>query len=637
VDTTIETKSAPVQHDEDVPIPERRLRMRGLPWTVLAWVVVAALASLYVATAGSYDVFVVTTIVIFAIAAVGQQWIIGGAGQVSLGGGAIMAIGAYATGWVQQQNALNAFPIPLIAGMIAGAVVGLVVGLPSVRLRGFYLVLATLALSFIVAFFGARYQVNHAAGLLVDPFTVFGKSSSDTHPLVAVGAVLLLLICLFIRQLYRNAPGSVWMVVRESETSALTMGISPIAWKLSAFVGSSAVTALAGGLYAYLLNSVNIEDFSLTLGVNLVLMVYIGGVDSLTGAVIGATLVQLLPIGLQNLSQHLSSGGAGGWLASNTSLVQSLIFGVFLVAVLLSDATGIVGVAQATGKRAVRMLKGTKTRSPKDGVESLGLEADATAAAQALPADLPSAVPADTSIASDERGLVVSDLRVVYRTGAVGISSVSFAVPSDRIVAIVGRNAAGKTSTVRAISGFPRDERVKVTGSVLFGGREICGLPPSKISKLGLAVVSERDKVFPTLSVLENLRAVGLTARDASTTVARVPELAHLRDRAAGLLSGGQRQLLALTVAVARRPKAILVDELSLGLAPIAITALMAEIKRIHDEDGTTVMLVDQALGALQATAEHVYVLENGLIVGEGSAEVLKSGRIHALVMGTDA
>lgn len=621
------------------PAPARRRRPSRADLTkAAALVLVVLLAVLYVKGASDYDVYVATTIVIFAIAAVGQQWLIGGAGQVSLGGGAIMAIGAYSTGWASQQSGLSAFPLPLIVGAIAGAVVGLVVGLPSVRLRGFYLVLATLALNFIVAFFGARYQVHHPAGLLAEPFTLFGKDSSDEFTMIAVAGVVLLLVCAFVRQLFRNAPGSIWMVVRESETSALTMGISPNAWKLRAFVGSSAITAVAGGLYAYLLTSVSIEDFSLTLSVNLVLMVYLGGVDSLVGAVIGAAIVQLLPIGLQNISQHLSSGGGGDWLAQNTSLVQSLIFGVFLVLVLLSDATGVVGVAQATGRRVWRILRrshgATEPAEPAEGIESLGARASAQATAEALPTTEPARPERLVADLTDPRALVIEDLRVVYKTGAVGISSVSFAVPSDKIVAIVGRNAAGKTSTVRGIAGFPRDERVKVSGSVLFGGGEICGMTPGRVAKLGLAVVSEREKVFPTLTVVENLRAIGLSARDAAATVAKVPELAHLRDRAAGLLSGGQRQLLALTVAVARRPKVILVDELSLGLAPIAVTALMHEIRRIHEEDGTTVMIVDQALGALESTADHVYVLENGLIVGEGSAEVLRSGHIHSLVIG---
>jgi branched-chain amino acid transport system permease protein len=615
-------------------------------WTAI--IIFAILAVTYVANATSYDLSVVTTIVIFAVAVVGQQWLVGGAGQVSLGGGAIMAIGAYSAGWFQEHAGLSVFPLPLVAAAVGGAVVGLIVGLPSVRLRGFYLVLATLALNFIVQFFGERYEVNHAAGLLVNPFTVLGASATNPYTTFMVSFVILALVCFLLRQLYRTAPGSILMVVRESETSAKTMGISPSAWKLSAFVGSSAVTAVAGGLYAYLLGSVSIEDFSLVLSINLVLMVYVGGVNSITGAIVGAAFAELVPIGLQHLSQDTSSAGAGAWLAANTALVQSLLFGMFLVAILLSDSTGIVGLVQSAGRwigrRATRGGAAAGPVAPADFAEPdvlpdliPDLIPDGMAAGEPLVTPPLAAAQRNGSVlypSQTENSLVVSDLRVVYRTGAVGVSSVSLTVPHEKIIALVGRNAAGKTSTVRGIAGFPRDERVKVSGSVLFNGEEIRGLRPGETSRRGIAVVSEREKVFPTLSLIDNLRAIGLSARDAAAALDRVPELADLRNRAAGLLSGGQRQLLALTLAVARQPRAILVDELSLGLAPIAITSLMAQIKRIHDEAGTTIMLVDQALGVLEHTADHVYVLENGRIIADGSAEMLKAGQVSALVMG---
>jgi branched-chain amino acid transport system permease protein len=600
-----------------------------------ACVVVIVALAVYSASASSYNLYIIELIVVFAIAAVGQQWLIGGAGQVSLGGGAVMAIGAYTAGAIQQWG--GAFPTPLIGAAVAAGVVGLIVGLPSARLRGFYLVLATLALNFIVTFFGERYEVSHPAGMSVSAFTIGSSSSANPQTFILVAVVILVLACAFLWWNYRMAPGAIWMVVRESETSARTMGISPTVWKLSAFIGSSAITGLAGGLYAYLINDVAIEDFSLTLSINLVLMVYLGGVDSIVGAIIGAALLELVPIGLQHLGANMSSS----WLSSNTSLVQSLIFGAFLMLILLSDATGIVGLAKSGARWTARRVSRSH---PTDAVEGAATEAPQSGssfflAAKEESSHAPAATEASGALLTASRrsgaaSIIVQDLRVVYKTGAVGVSGISFSVPPEKIVAIVGRNAAGKTSTVRAISGFPRAERVSVSGSVIFDGHEVAGLRPRQTAALGIAIVSEREKVFPTLSVLDNLRAVGLSAREAGATIDRIPELARLGSRPAGLLSGGQRQLLALSAVVARRPKAILVDELSLGLAPIAVTSLMNEIKRIHQEHGTTVLLVDQALGALSRVIDYAYVLENGAIVGEGPAEVLQSGQVHSLVVG---
>ena len=175
-----------------------------------------------------------------------------------------MAIGAYTAGAIQQWG--GAFPTPLIGAAVAAGVVGLIVGLPSARLRGFYLVLATLALNFIVTFFGERYEVSHPAGMSVSAFTIGSNSSANPQTFILIAVVILVLACAFLWWNYRMAPGAIWMVVRESEdASARTMGISPTVWKLSAFIGSSAITGLAGGLYAYLINDVAIEDFSLDL------------------------------------------------------------------------------------------------------------------------------------------------------------------------------------------------------------------------------------------------------------------------------------------------------------------------------------------------------------------------------------
>jgi ABC-type branched-subunit amino acid transport system ATPase component len=224
---------------------------------------------------------------------------------------------------------------------------------------------------------------------------------------------------------------------------------------------------------------------------------------------------------------------------------------------------------------------------------------------------------------------------VRYRNGAIGVHDLSFAVPEGSIFGLVGRNGAGKTSTIAAIAGFARSERVTVEGSILFDGHQLAGLRSAAVSKLGVALVQERDKVFPSLSVSDHLRAAGLTRGQIGPFLDRFAPLASRAGSPAGLLSGGQRQLLALAMCLARRPKLLLVDEMSLGLAPIAVKALLTELRQIREEHGVTILLVDQATAAVSELADYIYVVENGEIAMHGAADQLAEADVRDAIIGS--
>ena len=228
--------------------------------------------------------------------------------------------------------------------------------------------------------------------------------------------------------------------------------------------------------------------------------------------------------------------------------------------------------------------------------------------------------------------LELENLEVVYHHVATAIQGVSLRVPPGSIVALLGTNGAGKTTTLRAISGFlGADDAQIVGGRVVFRGTPVTGRPPHELARRGLVLVPERDKVFETLTVQENLRALvpGSSAdRDATqppVTLAQVfhyfPALAGRRRQLAGYLSGGERQILA--TALLCRPRVLLVDELSLGLAPLVVESLMALVARLRDELGLAVLLVEQNAGAALAVANYGYVMEHGRIVYDGTVERL--------------
>jgi branched-chain amino acid transport system ATP-binding protein len=228
--------------------------------------------------------------------------------------------------------------------------------------------------------------------------------------------------------------------------------------------------------------------------------------------------------------------------------------------------------------------------------------------------------------------LAVEKLEVVYQRAITAVQGISLAVPQGQIVGILGINGAGKTTLLRAISGFHGIDDARVTeGSIRFKGRRIENGDPHRIARAGIALVPERSKVFPNLTVAENLavpagpRGRAGERRHREERVARAfPRLADLHRRTAGLLSGGERQMLAIASALVCGPELLLVDELSLGLAPVVVDELMARLIEIKREFGITVMLVEQSAAVALEVADYSYVLENGRVVLDGDSARLR-------------
>jgi branched-chain amino acid transport system ATP-binding protein len=236
--------------------------------------------------------------------------------------------------------------------------------------------------------------------------------------------------------------------------------------------------------------------------------------------------------------------------------------------------------------------------------------------------------------------LTVEKLEVVYHRAITAVQGISLVVQQGQIVAVLGTNGAGKTTTLRAISGFLGIDDARVTeGSIAYRGQRVENRPPNEITRRGLVLVPERDKVFPNLTVAENLTAPFGRGRDQRTREALVfelfPMLAELRGRTAGLLSGGERQMLALASALMCEPELLLVDELSLGLAPVVVEDLMARIVQIRNKLGITIVLVEQNAAAALTVADYGYVLESGRIVLDGDGARLRAhGDIQEFYLG---
>ncbi len=231
--------------------------------------------------------------------------------------------------------------------------------------------------------------------------------------------------------------------------------------------------------------------------------------------------------------------------------------------------------------------------------------------------------------------LQIKDLQVSYG-GIDAVRGISFNVREGEIVTLIGANGAGKSSTLRAISGLVKPRG----GSIVFNGDDITGLDPTAVVSKGLMMVPEGRKIFPNLTVLENLRIGAYLRKDQLDSDIEMvynyfPRLKERSWQAGGTLSGGEQQMLAVGRALMGRPKLLMMDEPSLGLAPIVVQGIFEIIEQIH-KAGTTVLLIEQNANMALHVADRAYVIENGRISMEGTGkDLLEDENVKAAYLGT--
>ncbi|MCR5486728.1 MAG: ABC transporter ATP-binding protein [Lachnospiraceae bacterium] len=234
-----------------------------------------------------------------------------------------------------------------------------------------------------------------------------------------------------------------------------------------------------------------------------------------------------------------------------------------------------------------------------------------------------------------EEVLQISDLQVSYG-GIEAVRGISLTVRAGEIVTLIGANGAGKSSTLRTVSGLVKPKG----GKVVFEGEDITGKDSTYIVSKGLMMVPEGRRIFPNLTVLENLK-IGAYLRkdelekDIEMVYGYFPRLKERSWQEGGTLSGGEQQMLAVGRALMGRPKLLMMDEPSLGLAPIVVQGIFEIIRQIH-EAGTTVLLIEQNANMALHVADRAYVIENGKISMEGTGrELLEDEKVRAAYLGS--
>ncbi len=239
--------------------------------------------------------------------------------------------------------------------------------------------------------------------------------------------------------------------------------------------------------------------------------------------------------------------------------------------------------------------------------------------------------------------LEVKNVEVLYNNIILALKGVSLEVSEGNIVTILGANGAGKTTILKAISGILILENGRVTkGEILFEGRRMDGKDPAEIARSKISLVMEGRELFRTLTVEENLRVGTLIRKDDKKEIRRdleiilqyFPRLEERKKQIAGTLSGGEQQMLVIARALMTKPKLLLLDEPSLGLAPLVAEMVFTEVKKINKNLNTTILLVEQNASLALPISQFVYVITNGVVALKSTAEEMKGKEISKYYLG---
>ena len=235
--------------------------------------------------------------------------------------------------------------------------------------------------------------------------------------------------------------------------------------------------------------------------------------------------------------------------------------------------------------------------------------------------------------------LELNNIEMIYNKVILVLKGVSLKVPEGGIVALLGANGAGKTSTLKCISGLEHAEEGEVTrGQILFEGRQIEHMDPTEIVRLGIVQVVEGRKVLEHLTVEQNLLVgndMDAVRSDIEQVYRYFPALKSLRNNTSGYLSGGEQQMLVVGRAFMAHPRLMILDEPSLGLSPMLVKEIFKVLKELNEREGITLLLVEQNVKIALSIAQHAYIMENGRIVLDGTAqELLQNEDIKEFYLG---
>ena len=555
-------------------------------------------------------------VVVFAIACLGLNVLVGYTGLVSFGHGAWFGLAAYAAALSQKYWFPGELVLPALFALLFIAVAAALAGALILRRRGVYFSLLTLALTALLFAIGYRWTefTGGESGLGgVTRATVLGLNLERDAIYYWVVATVGFVVAFLLWRFHRSPAGSVLVAIRENEQRARFLGYPTNRYKLLGFVISATVVGVAGVLSVFNHRFAAAEPLAVAFSGELIAMVVIGGMRSFLGPALGALFYILF--------REFLSIWTPSWL---------FYFGILFVGFIMFSPTGLVGVAQ-------RLL--TPFRKP---LEEEAAMAGRTLSDEPLPAFLK---PADHAAEPflEARGIAKSF------GGIKAVQGVDILVRDRSLHALIGPNGAGKTTAFNLISGmFVPDD-----GEILLRGRSIAGLSPEAITAAGIGRSFQITNLFPALSVEENVRlaiqarhrhrfdpwaqarALADVERETAALI-RYLGVAGMEQAEAGALSYGGQRLLDMGLALATKPRLLLLDEPLAGLAAAERQRIGDIVKRISSD--VPVLLVEHDIDRVFQIADAVTVMNEGRVLVDGTVEDARSNpRVQEVYIGTGA
>lgn len=559
-------------------------------------------------------------IFLFLISAVGWN-MIARTGQFSFGQAGFWAIGAYCSALLTTQIKFPFFASFILSGLLAG-IVGVLLGMVFVRATGIFFTLLTFAAAevirlFIINFPSLTKGVDGISGIPAVAISIIGlsvKSKAGSYWFNLFFAVLVVIFCGI---LFKSSWGKTLEAIRDNDLLANCTGIHVRWYKTVSFGIGCLITGLSGSLFAHYISFISPSTFDFWKSMDMVVMNVVGGVNILSGPIIGAFLITPLP-------EYLRSFVG----------IQVALYGLILILMMRFLPGGVVSVLQKIP--IVQRMK-------KDSVEKIQIEFDKEHDWHSFVDDWIKSLRINRrdKIIKGEDFLDIKSLTKNFG-GVDAVSNVDLSVRQGEILGVIGPNGAGKTTFFNLISGVIRSDK----GSVLLKSKNVTGFAPHRISKRGLARTFQATNCYPNATVLENMTRALNAAVGGSlwssffTTRAVRREYEEARMRTLSLFSllglnsafnelpselpyGKQRQL-QLGIALTSAPEILLLDEPVSGMNPTEINEMAEIVNRIHDM-GITIILVEHNMDFVMGLCKRIIVLDHGVKIAEGTSEEIRN------------